>query len=152
MLAEHLSGEQLLQEHPGDLYGALGWREGLGESRRRREGLEVTRRRRMFTWLTVVPMLPWSSICRIFGSLDLMAESSLATWRGSVTSPTLGPAHLHLDVLYGHLYGGQDDLLLVGDLGWWSVMVWCARCSARCGSIEWCCCGVLGAGAPVSWS
>ena len=32
------------------------------------------------TWFTVVPMLPCSSIWRILGSFDLIAESSFATW------------------------------------------------------------------------
>ena len=40
---------------------------------------------RVVTWLTVVPMLPCSSICRIFGSFDLIAESSFATWSNCIS-------------------------------------------------------------------
>ena len=75
-------------------------------------------------------MLPCSSIWRIFGSFDLMAESSFATWSKANAKDDLQAlifrlvhhhhshhwVDLHLYVLNGHFNWCQDDLFLVSHL------------------------------------
>ena len=71
MFAWHFPLKELLQEDPGNLDGTLQFKARLVK--------QINVSLLVVTWLTVVPMLPCSSICRIFGSFDLMAESSFAT-------------------------------------------------------------------------
>ena len=134
VFTRHFALKQLLQEHPCYFNRALAKAMNFRFSGKCQANS---------TWFTVVPMLPCSSIWRILGSFDLIAESSFATWMTSLASLISMFAscqhysccsmfifawlvHLHLYVLNCHLYWGQDDLLLMGHL--WETMSSKSKC------------------------
>ena len=77
VFTRHFALKQLLQEHPCYFNRALAKAMNYRFSGKCQANS---------TWFTVVPMLPCSSIWRILGSFDLIAESSFATWMTSLAS------------------------------------------------------------------